>query len=320
MICPRCQTQNIAGARFCTSCGYDLATPSTPSAPVTLPSALSVRPPRPAISSTLSQPPPALPQPPLPQPPIAQSNFPLPTLPQSIPTVPLAPAPGMPGVPARSPRDNMRRALLIGAAVLVLLAGAGSGAFFFLRPPRTQQDARAGRWVSIATAAPGQPAPTVPPGAYAFTDPGGNLVIYYPPSQAPVAVTWQTYHDAQHGYQLDLPGNWTQRDQSPALAGARMVCPPGADTQQDEPGAPECVTYGWVASFTLPAPSDPGVADLHAISAGGVSGTLYTESSLGTIITAVFPSGGGDVVITTFGNSDALMYAFAHMLATLAFS
>lgn len=219
--------------------------------------------------------------------------------------------------PARAPRKGMHRTLLIAAAALVLLAAAGGGAFLYVR---SQQDARIGHWQAVATAAPGQPTPTVPPGAYAFTDPGGNPVIYYPPSQAPVAVTWQTYHDALHGFHLDLPGNWTQLDQSPALAGARMVCPPGADTQQDQPGAPECVTYGWVSSFTLPAASDPGISGVTSITAGRVSGTLYTESALGTIVTAVFPSAGGDVVITTFGNSDALMYAFVHMLATLSFS
>src|SRR5262249_55957154 len=160
---------------------------------------------------------------------------------------------------------------------------------------------RTGHWVAVATSAPGEPTPTVPPGAFAFKDAGGNLIIYYPPAEAPIAVTWQTYRDPTHGYRLELPGNWTQRDQSPILPGTRMVCPPGADKQVDAPGAPACVTYGWVPTFSLPSLSDPTVADLHAITAGGVGGTIFTESALGSVITAVFPRGGGDVIITTFG-------------------
>lgn len=300
MICPQCQTQNPAGARFCQRCGFNLLTPiAPPPAQPVSPGLLT--PPRPATSSRLPQ---ALPAPP--QPSVAQPTPP--------PTNLSAPDGSW---PARAPRKGMRLALLIAAAALVLLAVAGGGTLFYLR---YQQNARTGHWIAVATAAPGRPTPTVPPGAYAFTDPGGNPVIYYPPAQAPVAVTWQTYRDTRHGYHLELPGNWTQFDQSPTLPGARMVCPPGADTQDNEPGAPECVTYGWVSSFTLPAASDPGISGMTSITAGRVSGTLYTESALGTIVTAVFPSAGGDMVITTFGNSDALMYAFVHMLATLSFS
>jgi hypothetical protein len=200
---------------------------------------------------------------------------------------------------------------------VLLLAGVGGGVLFYLR---VQQDARTGHWMTVAPVAPGKPTPTVPPGAYGFTDPGGNPTLYYPPAKAPVAITWNTYQDTAHGFHLELPGNWTQIDQSPVQGGARMVCPPGADTRNDAPGAPECDTYGWVPAFTLPALTDPGVARISTITAGGVSGTLYTESALGTSITAVFPSAGGEVVITTFATSDALMYAFAHMLATLSFS
>lgn len=172
----------------------------------------------------------------------------------------------------------------------------------------------------IASVAPGQPTPTIPSGAYGFKDLGGNLIVYYPPTDAPVPVTWQTYRDAQHGYHLEIPGNWTQMTQSPTLSGARMVCPPGADTQLDGPGAPACVNYGWVPTFTLPSPTDPTVTGLRTISAGAVSGYLFSESTIGSVVTAVFPKEGGDVVISAFANSDALLYAFQHMVATLTFS
>lgn len=217
----------------------------------------------------------------------------------------------------RRPPSRVRRVMLLSLVAIFLLGGAGAGVLFYLRH---QQDSHIGHWAVFARPAPGQPTPTVPSGAVVFKNVGGTPVLYFPPAEPPVPVTWQSYQDPQHGYRLELPGNWTQLDQSPTLSGARMVCPPGADTQDDAPGAPACVSYGWVPAFALPSASDPTVADLQSLTAGSVRGTLYTESALGTIITAVFPTEGGDVVITTFGNSDALMYAFQHMLASLTFS
>jgi hypothetical protein len=208
-----------------------------------------------------------------------------------------------------------RTAIWLGIAAAAVLVVAGVTAFGIYRQ---QQDLRTGHWVVAATPAPGQPAPTPPPGAFAFKDPGGNPIFYFPPQQAPVAITWRTSHDAQHAFSVDLPANWTQLDQSPVLPYAHMVCPPGADTQADMPGAPACITYGWVASFTTPSSTDPTVSSPRPVVAHGVTGYVYTESAMGTTITAVFPaSGGGQVILTTFGNDDTLLYAFAHMLSTL---
>src|SRR5262249_48921434 len=121
--------------------------------------------------------------------------------------------------------SGSQRAIILSLIAILVLGGLATGIFLFLQH---EQDLRTGHWVAVATSAPGEPTPTVPPGAFAFKDAGGNLIIYYPPADAPIAVTWQTYRDPTHGYRLELPGNWTQRDQSPILPGTRMLCPPVA--------------------------------------------------------------------------------------------
>jgi hypothetical protein len=227
--------------------------------------------------------------------------------------------PAIQAIPAAlaSPRASAtktRRVVLAVIAAVGLLAGAAGGGYLY---QANQNDLRSGHWVVASPPAAGRPEPTPPPGAFVFKDPGGTPIFYFPPQEPPVSITWQPYHDSSGGFTLQIPGNWASVSPSPALSGGHMVCPPGADRQADAPGAPSCVSFGWVATYAQPPATDPTVADRRNLTVDGVPGYLYTQSALGTVITVVFPASNHTFVMTTFGTSDALMFAFQHMLATL---
>jgi hypothetical protein len=218
---------------------------------------------------------------------------------------------------------NRRLIIAISAIVLLLVLATGVGAWIYLAHRSSQSQApqkRAtltGQWVHSG---PGQPTPTPPAGGYLFKDPTGGYVVYFPPSIVPTNIAWTTFDDTQGGYSINYPSTWVRVDGSSDGFSGLALYPPGTKLDENVPGGPEGIGFGWSQTAQLSPPTDPTVTDTTAIMVDGVAGHLYTQGSLGAAIIATFTHNGGTFVITVDAASDVLIYAFQHMLSSLKFS
>jgi hypothetical protein len=215
---------------------------------------------------------------------------------------------------------SQQRWLAVAAAVLIVLL-VGTSAYLIWhqrgghRSTGPAPSPASGGWTAASTGGLGQ---ITSLGAFQFISLGGP-VLYVPPRAAPIPITWQTYQNDRDGYRLDSAVNWLTVNQPVAGHADWLVCPPGTDLQTPSPGPPPCVNFGWVSQFALPSATDSTVGERTAVTRDGVTGTLFTQTALGASITVVFPTHGGDLVLTADADTDAVMYAFQHMLASIQF-
>jgi len=176
-----------------------------------------------------------------------------------------------------------------------------------------------GQWLPYPSITSGQPAATLPPGAYIFRQPSGGFVEYIPPS-TPVALAWTTYSNALDGFSVEYPVGWIVVKSSVNGHEGLAVYPPGTDPKANVPGGPAGIGIGWAGNYKLPAQTDPTVADVKLVTIDRLTGEIYTTSDMGTGITAAFPRDGGYVVLGVDARSDTLIAVFQYMLTHLHFS
>ncbi len=102
-------------------------------------------------------------------------------------------------------------------------------------------------------------------------------------------------------------------------AGGLAFYPQGTNLNENEPGGPKGIGFRWIKTPQIPLPSDPSITDINSVTIDGITGQLYTQTSLGASITVIFPYKGGSFIMTADADSDVLIYAFQHMLESLKF-
>lgn len=332
MNCSFCQAENTPGATYCGSCGRPLAAVASKPTISPLGAPPAYIPPRPAAPIATPLQPAAPPggmlgsgQPPRPGhsafPPQSSPGIAAPALPPaSLPPSPHAPPGGMgvpavSGVPGALPipkrRSPVASWIALALAAVVVVSALGGSTYLYLRH---QQDLQTGHWISTDT----NTSSAIPDGSFGFKTLGGQ-VIYTPPSNPPVQVTWQRYSNVQDGYSMDSPSNW-QEVNTPSQGHAQwQICPPDTDVNAQQPGPPPCVNYGWERHLAIPSASDPAAETNRLVMVDGIAGSVYTEAGMGASISAIFPLKSGDVYLTADADSDAAMYAFTHMLGSIHF-
>jgi hypothetical protein len=137
--------------------------------------------------------------------------------------------------------------------------------------------------------------------------------------QPPAPITWTMYSNQQDRYTLDIPSNW-QQVATPISGHAGFgFYPPGTNPNNDVPGGPQGIGFRWTDTYQPPSPTDPTITEIQPITINGITGQLYTQSSLGKTILVSFPLHGGSFVISVDADSNLLIYTFHHMLASLKF-
>lgn len=163
--------------------------------------------------------------------------------------------------------------------------------------------------------------PTAPAGSYIFASING-ATVYQPPVRAPVPTTWRSAQDTTAGYSLDVPANWTSPATVPstfALPGGATFCPPNTSLDTAQPGLPPCVSYGNITYYAPPT-TDTSMSPISQVNVHGGMASVFTRSALGALVVAYIHDRSGDFVLIANADSDAAMYAFQHMLTSLALS
>ncbi len=209
----------------------------------------------------------------------------------------------------RSPR------VLIPFILLLLLLVSG-GLWIYLRNGIQKSPSVSTNWVHVPPGAN----PTPPSDGYLFKDATGGYVVYHLPATPPAPITWNTYNDQQDGYALDVPSNWEQVETAVGGHPGFAYYPPGTDLNENVPGGAKGIGFRWTTAYQPPSSTDPSITEMQSITINGITGELYTQSSLGNSIIASFPLHGGNFVISVDADSDLLIYVFHHMLESLKFS
>ncbi len=178
-------------------------------------------------------------------------------------------------------------------------------------------------WKVIAPPGPGQLPVAPPKGSYPFARSFGGLLVYVPGTLAPVPASWQTYSNVMRGVNMSYPPRWIQ--QGVAGADGALFLPPPTTQSRSQPGGPPAIGVLWSAgaagarkAVPLPALGDGMVLDGGIISAGKVSGHLYTIGGTPGVAARVeVPAKGGMVTLFVRADDPAMLDVFRQMLSSL---
>src|SRR6266566_7981137 len=213
---------------------------------------------------------------------------------------------------------NWRSArFLVALLIVCIVLAINTGIWIYL--VNRSQTSQSSQWAHLPPSKPGQPTPTPPAGGYLFKDSSGGYVVYHVPTNPPTSITWMTDRNQQDGYAIDYPSNWIQVKDTPNEHLGMAFYPQGTNLNENEPGGPKGIGFRWIKTPQIPLPSDPSITDINSVTIDGITGQLYTQTSLGASITVIFPYKGGSFIMTADADSDVLIYAFQHMLESLKF-
>jgi hypothetical protein len=132
-------------------------------------------------------------------------------------------------------------------------------------------------------------------------------------------LAWARFSDQASGAAVEYPSGWQQ---STTLADGHQqltVYPPGADPTADVPGGAPFISFAWTSDFTAWQRGYSTITDSGTVTAGGVTGELYTIGGLGRDVVAAFPRPGGTSLLFADARDDRVMSVFEHMLGSLRF-
>lgn len=146
-----------------------------------------------------------------------------------------------------------------------------------------------------------------------FINSNGQSQVYTSPATPPVEITWARYTNQLEHYSIDYPSNWQIVTTQYRGHEAIFIYTPGADPSDSDV---QYISYGWSTYFYPPVASYVGSFTLD-----GVSGTIYTNGSIGsTFIAGVFNYANGFLVLNNNISDEIFAYIFNHMILSLDFN
>ncbi len=157
-------------------------------------------------------------------------------------------------------------------------------------------------------------------GEYISKDITGRPGVHHLTTTPPSTITWTKYQNQLDGYTIDYPSNWLRTETSSAGHTGLALYPPGTNLNENVPGGPKGIGFTWVEASQLTVPTNSAITESKPITIDGITGHLYTQRSLGTVITVTFPLKDGGFIMTADATSVVLTSVFQHMLQSLKFN
>lgn len=146
-----------------------------------------------------------------------------------------------------------------------------------------------------------------------FINSDGEPEAYTPPDTAPVEIIWARYTNQLEHYAIDYPSNWQIVATKYRGHDAIFIYAPGEDPSDPDV---QYISYGWSTYFYPPQASF-----ISSFALDGVSGTIYTNGSIGSsFIAGVFNYANGFLILNNNISDEIFAYVFNHMILSLDFN